>query len=154
MSGKRSGFGGDVMDALYFRVSSDRQTTENQFQDLLQAAEQGGVDGRDWNEIRCALANCIYEEQRTGTGACRPVYRLLPEVADVLARQRVYVEQGTSGKARWRPVFERMKRDAAARKFDRLLVWKVSRLGRDMRQLITTVYELSALGVTVIPIKS
>lgn len=28
------------MDALYFRVSSERQTTENQFQDLLQVAER------------------------------------------------------------------------------------------------------------------
>ncbi len=31
-----------------------------------------------------------------------------------------------------------------------LLVWKVSRLGRDMREVISTVYELAALGVTVI----
>jgi len=31
-----------------------------------------------------------------------------------------------------------MKRDGAARKFDRLLVWKVSRLGRDMREVIAT----------------
>jgi hypothetical protein len=28
------------MDGLYFRVSSERQTTENQFQDLLQVAER------------------------------------------------------------------------------------------------------------------
>jgi hypothetical protein len=48
-------------------------------------------------------------------------------------------------------LFEQMKRDAAARRFDRLLVWKVSRLGRDMRELISTVYELSDLGVTMIP---
>ena len=47
-----------------------------------------------------------------------------------------------------------MKRDAALRKFDRLLVWKVSRLGRDIREVISTVYELSDLGITVIPIKS
>jgi DNA invertase Pin-like site-specific DNA recombinase len=143
------------MDALYFRVSSDRQTTENQFEDLLQAAEKGGADGRDWNDIRHALANCIYEEERpTATGAGRLVYRLRPEIAADLARQCVYVEQGRSSKAHWRPVFERMKRDAAARKFDRLLVWKVSRLGRDMRQVVSTVYELADLGVTVIPIKS
>ncbi|PYT29346.1 MAG: hypothetical protein DMG57_12015 [Acidobacteria bacterium] len=44
-----------------------------------------------------------------------------------------------------------MKRDAAQRKFDRLLVWKVSRLGRDMREVISTVYELADLGVTVTP---
>jgi DNA invertase Pin-like site-specific DNA recombinase len=47
-----------------------------------------------------------------------------------------------------------MKRDAAARKFDRLLVWKVSRLGRDMREVISTVYELADLGITVVPVKS
>jgi hypothetical protein len=28
------------MDALYFRVSSEQQTTENQFDDLLQVAEK------------------------------------------------------------------------------------------------------------------
>jgi putative DNA-invertase from lambdoid prophage Rac len=56
--------------------------------------------------------------------------------------------------ARPRPLFEQMRRDAAARRFDRLLVWKVSRLGRDMREVISTVYELADLGVTVVPIKS
>jgi DNA invertase Pin-like site-specific DNA recombinase len=42
----------------------------------------------------------------------------------------------------------------SARKFDRLLVWKVSRLGRDTREVISTVYELADLGITVVPIKS
>ncbi len=51
-------------------------------------------------------------------------------------------------------MFERMKRDAALRKFDRLLVWKVSRLGRDMREVISTVYELADAEVTVVPVKS
>lgn len=47
-----------------------------------------------------------------------------------------------------------MKRDASMCRFDSLLVWKVSRLGRDMREVISTVYELADLGVTVIPIHS
>jgi len=47
-----------------------------------------------------------------------------------------------------------MKRDAAARKFDRLLVWKVSRLDLDVREVISTVYELADVGITVIPVKS
>jgi len=34
-------------DGLYFRVSSERQTSENQFDDLLQVAEKDG-SGRDW----------------------------------------------------------------------------------------------------------
>jgi putative DNA-invertase from lambdoid prophage Rac len=47
-----------------------------------------------------------------------------------------------------------MKRDASQRKFTRLLVFKVSRLGRDMREVISTVYELADLGVTIVPVKS
>ena len=50
------------MDALYFRVSSERQTSENQFEDLLQVAERDG-SGRDWPRIRGLLADCVYEEQ-------------------------------------------------------------------------------------------
>jgi DNA invertase Pin-like site-specific DNA recombinase len=42
------------MDALYFRVSCDRQTVENQFEDLIQAAEAGGIDGCDWKAIYVA----------------------------------------------------------------------------------------------------
>src|SRR5437879_2229668 len=73
-----------------------------------------------------------------------------------MACKCMYVEEGKSGKrgAAPRPLFERMKCDAAARRFDRLLVWKVSRLGRDMREVISAVYELADLGVTVIPVKS
>jgi putative DNA-invertase from lambdoid prophage Rac len=140
------------MDALYFRVSTDRQTTENQFEDLLQVAEKDGSE-RDWSSIRSKLSRCIEEEQLCSG---RSVYRVRPEVVVELARDCVYVEQGRSGRAgaKRRPLFEQMKRDAALRKFDRLLVWKVSRLGRDMRQVITTVYELSDLGISVIPIKS
>jgi hypothetical protein len=91
------------MDALYFRVSSDRQTTENQFDDLLHAAETDGADARDWNQIRHDLSNCVCEEQQpesAGAGSTR--YRLRPEIANELARQCVYVEQGKSSKAgRW-----------------------------------------------------
>ena len=47
-----------------------------------------------------------------------------------------------------------MKRDAALRRFNRLLVWKVTRLGRDMREVISTVYELADLGITILPAKS
>lgn len=42
------------MDGLYLRVSSERQTTENQFEDVLRVAEKDGY-GRDWSQIREAL---------------------------------------------------------------------------------------------------
>ncbi len=140
------------MDALYFRVSTDRQTTENQFEDLLQVAVKDG-SARNWPIIRDRLSQCIQEE-RLASG--RLAYRVRPEVVAQLTRDCVFVEQGRSGKAgvKKRPLFEQMKRDAGLRKFDRLLVWKVSRLGRDMREVISTVYELSDLDITVDPIKS
>jgi len=126
-------------------------------EDLLRVAEKDGSD-RNWHEIRKRLAACIEEEDLPGAdgGNRRMVYRVQPETATQLADECIYVEQGRSGKAgaRKRPLFERMKRDAALRKFNRLLVWKVSRLGRDMREVIATVYELADQGVTVFPVKS
>ena len=71
------------MDALYFRVSSDRQTTENQFDELLDVAGKGGTE-RDWERIRADLRSCILAEMRTTRrGAIRTLYRVdlrLPSV--------------------------------------------------------------------------
>ena len=139
------------MDAQYFRVSSDRQTSENQFEDLLEVAEKDG-SGRDWKLVRQLLSRCIQEE----AAGDRAVYSVNPKVVSELADLCIYVEQGRSSRkgSKSRPLFAQMKKDAALRKFDRLLVWKVSRLGRDMREVISTVNELSDLGVTVVPVKS
>ena len=57
------------MDALYFRVSTDRQTTENQFEDLLEVAEKDG-SGREWSQIRELLRQRILEET-AGDRSCR-----------------------------------------------------------------------------------
>lgn len=143
------------MDALYFRVSSDRQTTENQFEDLVQIAERDDST-REWPRIREALTRVVIAEDRATPDGAVTLYRVVPHVAKELARQCVYVEQGRSGRAgaKTRPLFCQMKRDAAERKFHRLLVWKVSRLGRDMREVIATVYELADHGVSVFPVKS
>ena len=102
------------MDALYFRVSSDRQTAQNQFEDLLQVAEKDGF-ARDWDKIRQALADCIYEEQLTGNdGAARTVYRLRAEVVPAYLPSSAYtwskenpvsaaLDRGRrTGQARWR----------------------------------------------------
>ncbi len=143
-------------DALYFRVSSDRQTTENQFDELLAVAHKDSPQ-RDWDTIRANLGRCIITETRTTRrGVTRTVYRVDAAIAEQLAKECIYVEQGRSSKrgAQKRPLFERMKRDASQRRFTRLLVWKVSRLGRDMREVISTVYELADLGVTIVPVKS
>jgi len=143
-------------DALYFRVSSDRQTTENQFDELLSVAHKDNTE-RDWERIRADLGHSIITDTRiTRRGLTRTIYRVDPAIAERLAKECIYVEQGRSSKrgAQKRPLFERMKRDASQHRFTRLLVWKVSRLGRDMREVISTVYELADLGVTIVPVKS
>jgi len=86
----------------------------------------------------------ISETRTTRRGIVRTVYRVDAAIAARLAKECVYVEQGKSGAVgRSRPLFDRMKRDAGQRRFTRLLVWKVSRLGRDMREVIGTVLATS-----------
>jgi DNA invertase Pin-like site-specific DNA recombinase len=145
------------VDALYFRVSSDQQTTENQFEDLVRVAEKDG-SGRDWGNVRKQLSECVREEEITSaSGNVRTVFWADPDIVQELVAQSVYVEQGKSGRTKARkrrPLFEQMKRDAAMRRFDRVLIWKVARIGGDMREVISTVYELADMGVTVLPVKS
>ena len=143
------------MDALYFLVTSDRQATESQFEDLLRVAEKDG-SGRNWAQIRNLLSRAIVEEQNGPPGSTRTVYRVNPQIVEDLADLSVYVEQSRSSHkdGRTRPLFQRLRKEAGLRKFDRLLIWKVSRLGRGIRELISTVCELGDLGVTVFPIKS
>ncbi len=78
------------MDALYVRVSTDRQTTENQFEDLLQVAERDGP-GRDWTQIRDLLSRSIVEEEVGPPGSTRTVYRVNPPTLEQLAALSIYV---------------------------------------------------------------
>jgi hypothetical protein len=65
------------VDALYFRVSSERQTTETQFEDLLQLAEKDD-SGRNWAKIRDLLSACVHQENVTlPSGGIRTVYSRL-----------------------------------------------------------------------------
>jgi hypothetical protein len=80
------------MDAFYFRISSDRQTTENQF-DALIAAARAGDPGRYWNGIRSHLTRSVIAEARTTRrGISRTVYRVDEAIAKRLAEQGIYVE--------------------------------------------------------------
>ena len=141
--------------ALYFRVSSNRQTIESEFEDLVEVAERDEPN-RDWYRIRSLLANVVREEERRSPSSnIRTLFHVNPEIVRELADHCVYVEQGVSGtRAKKRPLFDRMKKDALDGCFQRLLVWRASRLGRDMRQLIAIICDLTDLGITVVPVKS
>ncbi len=60
-----------------------------------------------------------------------------------------FVDEGISGaKGRVdRPALDRMLRDCAKRRFDMVMVWDISRLGRSLQNLIEVMNELQSLRV-------
>ena len=72
-------------DALYFRVSSDRQTTENQFDELLAVAHKDGHQ-RDWDSVRANLGRCILTETRPTQDQVSEVVRPYPPTPSSLTR--------------------------------------------------------------------
>lgn len=56
---------------------------------------------------------------------------------------QVYADEGISGKSTEnRPAFQRMMADARESLFDMVVVWKLSRLGRNNRDILNTTEEL------------
>jgi len=90
--------------ALYARVSTTDQTTENQILELRR-----------------------YVEARGWTAA---------EYLDTI-----------SGTKERRPALNRLTADARRRRFDVLVVWRLDRLGRNLKHLIVTLDELAALRI-------
>ena len=95
--------------AVYLRVSTSHQTTENQFRELIDVC----------NRNRWQIVG-LYEETISGTKG-------LDERAEL----------------------NRMMHDACLKKFDKVVVWSVDRLGRSMKHLITVLSQLDDLGVDV-----
>jgi putative DNA-invertase from lambdoid prophage Rac len=61
-----------------------------------------------------------------------------------------YVDEGVSGAKERRPALDQLVADAKRRKFDVLVVWRLDRLGRNLRHLILLLEELTALGVSFV----
>jgi DNA invertase Pin-like site-specific DNA recombinase len=58
-----------------------------------------------------------------------------------------YADEGVSGAKERRPALDRLLVDARRRKFDVLVVWRLDRLGRNLRHLVNLIDEFQALGV-------
>ena len=58
-----------------------------------------------------------------------------------------YVDHGVSGTKNRRPALDRLVADARRRKVDTVVVWRLDRLGRSLKHLVTLLDELQALGV-------
>jgi len=61
-----------------------------------------------------------------------------------------YVDQGVSGARETRPALDAMLLAAKRRKVDAVVVWRLDRLGRNLRHLILMLDELQALGVAFV----
>lgn len=93
--------------AIYGRVSTSEQTSENQILLLREIVDRNG-----WNLID------------------------------------TYIDDGISGsKGRdKRPQFDRLCKDMVRRKFDRILVWDVSRLGRSLQHLVEFLNDVQSVN--------
>ena len=60
---------------------------------------------------------------------------------------RHYIDRAFSAKTDNRPEFQNMIKDSGKRLFDMIIVWKLDRLGRSMRHLVTLIEELRQRGV-------
>jgi DNA invertase Pin-like site-specific DNA recombinase len=61
-----------------------------------------------------------------------------------------YVDRGVSGAKDRRPALDQMLADAKRRKFDALVCWRLDRLGRNLRHLVTLIEELQSLGIAFV----
>jgi DNA invertase Pin-like site-specific DNA recombinase len=61
-----------------------------------------------------------------------------------------YVDRGVSGAKDRRPALDQLVGDARRRRFDVLVCWRLDRLGRNLKHLITLLEDLQALGVAFV----
>jgi len=58
-----------------------------------------------------------------------------------------YVDRGVSGAKDRRPALDELVADAKRRRFDVLVAWRLDRVGRNLRHLVTLLEDLAAIGV-------
>ena len=61
-----------------------------------------------------------------------------------------YVDRGVSGAKERRPALDQLVTDARRRRFDVVVCWRLDRLGRNLKHLITLLEELQVLGVAFV----
>lgn len=63
-----------------------------------------------------------------------------------------YSDQGVSGSKTSRPGLDRMMADARAGKFDVLVVWRSDRLFRSLKEMLTTIDQLTSWGIDYVSV--
>lgn len=63
-----------------------------------------------------------------------------------------YVDRGVSGAKDRRPELDRLMADAARRRIDVVVCWRLDRFGRNLRHLVVAIEELTAAGVAFVSV--
>ena len=95
--------------ALFLRVSTTGQTTENQLRELTEVCKRN-----NWQIVE------QYDETVSGTKGVKE-----------------------------RSELNRMLKDASRRKFEKVVVWSVDRLGRNMKHLVSVLSQLKDTGINL-----
>jgi DNA invertase Pin-like site-specific DNA recombinase len=61
-----------------------------------------------------------------------------------------FVDRGVSGSKERRPALDSLVTDARKRRFDVVVAWRLDRLGRNLRHLVTLIEELQSLGIAFV----
>src|SRR5271167_3659349 len=95
------------------------------------------------------LSAAIYARVSTQDQNCEMQVSELREYAGRRGWQIVgeYVDTGWSGAKASRPELDRLMKDAALRRFDAVLVWKLDRFGRSVRNCLDGIESLRGNGV-------
>lgn len=101
-----------------------------------------------------AIRAALYARVSTSDQNCEMQVRELREYCHRRGWQVAgeYIDTGVSGAKATRPELDRLMADAAMRRFDVVLCWKLDRWGRSLANSIQSIQELASLGVRFIAI--
>jgi DNA invertase Pin-like site-specific DNA recombinase len=97
--------------------------------------------------MRCAIYARVSTSEQTGDNQLIELRRYV-EARGWTGTE--FVDSGVSGTKDRRPALDRLVTDARRRRFDVLVVWRLDRLGRNLKHLVTLIEELQSVGVAFI----
>jgi putative DNA-invertase from lambdoid prophage Rac len=93
----------------------------------------------------------IYARVSTSDQTCENQLLELRRYCEARGWQAVeYVDTGISGAKDKRPSLDALVNDAKRRRFDVLVCWRLDRLGRNLRHLVTMLEDLNHMGVAFV----
>src|SRR5207247_7895280 len=97
--------------------------------------------------MRCAIYARVSTQEQTVDNQLLELRRYA-EARGWVAME--YVDVGVSGSKDRRPALDQLVSDGKRRRFDVLVCWRLDRLGRNLKHLITMLEELQALGIAFV----